>query len=93
MHKHTIQKKREFHRELPYAAITEGSVFQMLSDREILIEGVGHLDYYSETNVRIRTKHMHIHICGRGLQLKCLAGGNMAVCGRMERLDLERDHG
>ncbi len=96
MHKHIIKTKgpapRDHYRELPVVAITEGAVFQMLSDREILIEGVRHLDYYSENNVRIRTKHMYIRIYGRGLQLKCLAGGNMAVCGLLERLELEREH-
>ncbi len=75
---------------LPLDVLGRQPVFQMCSDREIIIEGAENLEYYDECTTRIRTCRNITTVNGKNLSIKCLANKNIAVCGVIDRIELER---
>lgn len=75
---------------LPLDLLTQAPLLQLLSDRELIVEGAKHLERYECDFVRIRTQRMYVCIQGHELSLKCLANQNISVCGRIEEIHLER---
>ena len=75
---------------LPVDVLGKEAVFQLFSDREMILEGVRRLEYYDECYARIRTGCMFIEITGAKLVIKCLANQNISVSGQIEHIDLER---
>lgn len=94
MSKHTISKdigaKLADVTGLPLDVLGSQPIFQMYSDREMIVEGAQNLEYYDECSARIRTGHMCVCVAGRGLVIKCLANRNICVCGCIETIGLER---
>lgn len=75
---------------LPVDVVGNAPIFQMLSDRELILEGVRNLEHYDEASARIRTDAMSVEISGKRLQIKCLANRNISVSGRIESITLDR---
>ena len=75
---------------LPVDVLVQEAVFQLFSDREMILEGVRCLEYYDEGYARILTVCMLIEITGARLVIKCLANQNISVSGQIEHIDLER---
>lgn len=75
---------------LPVDVLGSEPFFQMLSDREIIVEGVRNLEYYDDVCVRIRTDKLVIELTGKCLCVKCLANQNISVSGRIENISLIR---
>ena len=94
MSKHTISKdlgaRLADATGLPLDVLGSQPVFQMYSDREMIVEGVQNLEYYDECLARMRTGTLCVCVYGRGLIIKCLANCNISVCGFIERIELER---
>ena len=73
---------------LPIDVLGTKPLFEMYSDREMIIEGAEELEYYDENCVRIRSGNMIIGIHGDNLFIKCLANKNIAVCGKISEIYL-----
>ena len=68
-------------------------VFQMISDRELIIEGVTGIDFYDEACVKTETGKMNICICGCNLVIKFMCNNNIAVCGTISEIQIEHKKG
>ncbi len=75
---------------LPVDVLGAAPIFQMLSDREMIVEGVRNLDYYDDSSARIHTGKIGIVISGKRLYIKCLANQNICVSGKIEKIELIR---
>lgn len=75
---------------LPLDALGKLPVFQLFSDRELIIEGAKNIEYYDELCVKIKAEKMHITVNGESLTIKCLANRNLSVCGDIGTIQLER---
>lgn len=82
-------KSKSSHDFIPYITLST-SIFQMISDREMIIEGTSSLLYYDDSIVKIKSSLMYITISGCNLSIKCLANENLAVCGKIS--DIKIDH-
>lgn len=93
MSKHTINRRpgavlADF-TGLPLDVIGSHPIFQMYSNREMIVEGAESLEYYDECSARIRTRQNCVCIEGRGLTIKCLANKNISVCGMITCIRME----
>lgn len=92
MHKHRSAEKNDGKgRFFPAPPpIPLSPVMEMVSEKELIVESVVSLLYYDETAVRIRTRRALITVSGNLLTVKCLANGNLAVCGEMTAICFEK---
>ncbi len=74
---------------LPLEAVGRAPLFQMFSDREMIIEGAEILEYYDDSLAKIRSGGMSISVGGTNLIIKCLANKNIAVSGRINNIEIE----
>ena len=58
--------------ELPLDIARGSPLFQLYSDRELLIECVKNIEYYDERRIKIRTCNMFVTIGGNSLNIRFL---------------------
>ena len=76
--------------EIPVDIVGGGSLFQLYSDRELIIEGVKNLEYYDKNKVKIGLKSMTVAVQGDCLCIGFLSNMNMSVSGYIESISIER---
>ena len=92
MSKHINKESEKYkysHYAMPYIS-SSTPIFQMISDKELIIEGASTLLYYDDAIVKIKSNFMYITISGYNLSIKCLANENLAVCGKIS--DIKTDY-
>ncbi len=75
---------------LPLEILGKAPIFQLFSDRELIIEGAKNIEYYDELCVKVMTDKIHVTVNGERLVIKCLANKNLSVCGDISMIQLER---
>lgn len=75
--------------ELPLDIARGSPLFQLYSDRELLIECVKNIEYYDERRIKIRTCNMFVTIGGNSLNIRFLTNKNMIVSGCVESVSME----
>ena len=75
--------------ELPLDIARGSPLFQLYSDRELLIECVKNIEYYDERRIKIRTCNMFVTIVGNSLNIRFLTNKNMIVSGCEESVSME----
>lgn len=75
--------------ELPLDIARGSPLFQLYSDRELLIECVKNIEYYDERRIKIRTCNMFVTIVGNSLNIRFLTNKNMIVSGCVESVSME----
>ena len=75
--------------DLPLDIARGSPLFQMYSDRELLIECVKNIEYYDERRIKIRTCNMFVTIGGNSLNIRFLTNKNMIVSGCVESVSME----
>lgn len=75
--------------DLPLDIARGSPLFQLYSDRELLIECVKNIEYYDERRIKIRTCNMFVTIGGNSLNIRFLTNKNMIVSGCVESVSME----
>ena len=75
--------------DLPLEIARGSPLFQLYSDRELLIECVKNIEYYDERRIKIRTCNMFVTIVGNSLNIRFLTNKNMIVSGCVESVSME----
>ena len=75
--------------DLPLDNARGSPLFQLYSDRELLIECVKNIEYYDERRIKIRTCNMFVTIGGNSLNIRFLTNKNMIVSGCVESVSME----
>ena len=75
--------------DLPLDIARGSPLFQLYSDRELLIECVKNIEYYDERRIKIRTCNMFVTIVGNSLNIRFLTNKNMIVSGCVESVSME----
>ena len=76
---------------LPVDILSTSPIFQLYSDREMIIEGARNLEYYDDKCAKIDTGKIRIIICGDAISIKCLANSNLSVNGYITDIKLEQN--
>lgn len=79
--------------ELPIDTALGMPLIKLASNREIFVERAGLLEYYDDNCVKLTQGKMNICVMGRALRLKCLADGNISVCGYIMNVGFEAKGG
>ena len=77
--------------EMPVDIVSGGPLFQLYSDRELVIECVKNLEYYDKNKVRIALKSMSVTVQGECLCIRFLSNMNMSVSGYIELISIEHN--
>ena len=75
---------------LPLDAVAGKPVFQMISNREMIVEDVKSLEYYDDAGAKMRKSEMSVSVTGKNIIIKCLANKNISVCGLITDIHIER---
>ena len=75
--------------DLPLDIARGSPLFQLYSDRELLIECVKNIEYYDERRIKIRTCNMFVTIGCNSLNIRFLTNKNMIVSGCVESVSME----
>lgn len=69
--------------------LTNSSVMEICSDRQITIDGCKGIVEYSDFMVRIKTSGGVVSICGRRLNIKYLSINSVVIEGKLLKLEFE----
>ena len=73
--------------DIPVDMFSNISQMEVLSNREVIIEGCKNIIEYDDTLIRIAVKNMEIKFFGEKLNLCCLNTDNVIIEGKLQTIE------
>ena len=83
MGKEQIREKLASAASMPKDVVLGASVVTMLGRNEVSIENYRGIIEYTDTLIRVQTKHGQVRLCGKRLQIEYYTNDEMKITGRV----------